>query len=382
MSNDVNAIVSAILAKAPRGARIAFVSGDFNVIHPGHQRILNFAATCGDFLVVGVNGDGLGNTMVPQELRREGVAALSVVDVAVCMSIPAQDFIAHLKPAVVVKGTEYRSRFNVEQGVVDDYGGKLLFCSGDTSYSSLDLLRHELQDTDFSAIRKPMDFPQRHGFGIARLIDHVRAFPSLHVVVVGDLIVDEYIDCDPLGMSREDPTLVVTPILSKRFVGGAGIVAAHARGLGARVSYFGIAANDDTARFAADVLKEYGVDHHLLPEESRPTTLKQRYRAANKTLLRVSHLRQHEIGECDRLAVERIAHHEEGQLELAVRVALLGQLLHRRVDLAAREVVDLQALDDLVVAVLGGHRERGDQALGDAEFQRVDLQQAFLQQEA
>ena len=221
MSNDVNAIVSAILAKAPRGARIAFVSGDFNVIHPGHQRILNFAATCGDFLVVGVNGDGLGNTMVPQELRREGVAALSVVDVAVCMSIPAQDFIAHLKPAVVVKGTEYRSRFNVEQGVVDDYGGKLLFCSGDTSYSSLDLLRHELQDTDFSAIRKPMDFPQRHGFGIARLIDHVRAFPSLHVVVVGDLIVDEYIDCDPLGMSREDPTLVVTPILSKRFVGGA-----------------------------------------------------------------------------------------------------------------------------------------------------------------
>ena len=33
-------------------------------------------------------------------------------------------------------------------------------------------------------------------------------------------------------MSQEDPTIVVTPVLTERFIGGAAIVAAHARGLG------------------------------------------------------------------------------------------------------------------------------------------------------
>ena len=45
---------------------------------------------------------------------------------------------------------------------------------------------------------------------------------GMRVLVIGDLIIDEYITCDALGMSQEDPTIVVTPIVSKTFVGGAG----------------------------------------------------------------------------------------------------------------------------------------------------------------
>jgi len=52
-------------------------------------------------------------------------------------------------------------------------------------------------------------------------------------LVIGDLIIDDYVTCDAVGMSQEDPTIVVTPILTRTFVGGAGGVAAHARGLGA-----------------------------------------------------------------------------------------------------------------------------------------------------
>jgi rfaE bifunctional protein kinase chain/domain len=96
-------------------------------------------------------------------------------------------------------------------------------------------------------------------------------------------------------MSQEDPTIVVTPIETKRFVGGASIVAAHARGLGAQVHYFSVAGVDEPASFAADKLKRYGVEFTMLPDESRPTTLKQRYRASGKTLLRVSQMRQHAI---------------------------------------------------------------------------------------
>src|SRR5262249_52044316 len=122
-----------------------------------------------------------------------------------------------------------------------------------------------------------------------------RKFSGMRVIVVGDLIVDEYVTCDPLGMSQEDPTIVVTPIKQDRFVGGAGIVAAHARGLGADVSYFGVIGADATADFAQETLDRFRVKARLFTDESRPTTLKTRYRANGKTLLRVSHLRQHDI---------------------------------------------------------------------------------------
>jgi rfaE bifunctional protein kinase chain/domain len=125
----------------------------------------------------------------------------------------------------------------------------------------------------------------------------VREFSKLKVVVIGDLIVDEYITCDPVGMSQEDPTIVVTPIQTDLFVGGAGIVAAHACGLGAAVEYFGIVGDDQAAVFARDRLESYGVKGRLIVDDSRPTTLKQRFRARGKTLLRVSHLRQHDISQ-------------------------------------------------------------------------------------
>ena len=66
----------------------------------------------------------------------------------------------------------------------------------------------------------------------------------MKVCIVGDLIVDEYITCNPLGMSQEDPTIVVTPVEEEQFLGGAGIVAAHAVGLGASVDFFSVVGSD------------------------------------------------------------------------------------------------------------------------------------------
>lgn len=275
--------------------RIVFVSGNFNIIHPGHLRLLKFAADCGDFLVVGVLGDGSTAVNVPAEMRLEGVRAISFVDHAFLLQETPKAIISKLKPAVVVKGKEYENRVNLERAALDVYGGKLLFSSGEVRFSSIDLMQRELLETNFSSIKKPLDFPQRHGFDFDDLIKVVRDFHKLSVVVVGDLIVDEYINCDPLGMSQEDPTIVVTPIKNDLFVGGAGIVAAHAGGLGAKVQYLCVTGKDATSAFAKETLNRFLVDSTFILDESRPTTLKQRFRANGKTLLRVSHLRQHDI---------------------------------------------------------------------------------------
>jgi len=291
----VQGTLSSIRAECPAGGRIVFVSGNFNIIHPGHTRLLNFAAGCGDHLVVGVNPDGASAALLPQELRLESVRAIGVVNQAAILPVAPEDFIRLLKPAIVVKGKEHESQYNPELEAVNEYGGKLLFSSGEVQFSSRELLQRELHETNFSTTVKPLDFLKRHDFSLSDLIPIVRKFSDLSVIVVGDLIIDEYINCEPLGMSQEDPTLVVTPLATERFIGGGAIVAAHARGLGARVKYYSVAGADPVAVMATELLTKYEVDSTLLVDESRPTTVKQRYRAGYKTLLRVSHLRQHDI---------------------------------------------------------------------------------------
>jgi rfaE bifunctional protein kinase chain/domain len=292
---NVEEIVTQIMQQTHNSKRLVFVSGNFNVIHPGHLRLLNFAAECGDFLIVGVTRDDIPGTLISENLRLEGVKAISFVNYAFLLSMPAEEFVAALKPNVVVKGKEHEAHFNPEKSIVEGYGGKLFFSSGDVRFSSMDLLKRELHEPDHSTIRTPTEFYARRGLDSRRLADLIGQFASLRVVVVGDLIVDEFVTCDPLGMSQEDPTIVVTPIMHDLFVGGAGIVAAHARGLGAQVSYFGVVGKDQSADYALQMLRKHGVNAYLFNDESRPTTLKQRYRARGKTLLRVSHLRQHEI---------------------------------------------------------------------------------------
>ncbi len=284
---------AALRAALGEAARIVFVSGNFNVLHPGHVRLLKFARELGDHLVVGVHPDGAPGVGAPVSLRLEGVRSNRHVSHAFALAQPVPDTIAALRPQVVVKGREHENGDNVERAALAAYGGQLMFSSGEMLLSSVSTLDDEPDPRRAGLL--PRDYMARHGIGAGDLAALVRRLSGLNVVVIGDVIVDEYIDCDPLGMSQEDPTIVVTPINQKKFLGGAGIVAAHAAGLGANVTLVTVGGEDETARFAQDKLRDYGVECAFHADASRPTTLKQRFRASGKTLLRVSHLRQHAV---------------------------------------------------------------------------------------
>jgi rfaE bifunctional protein kinase chain/domain len=292
---QLETVAAEIQRKTKGRKKVVFVSGNFNVVHPGHLRLLKFAADCGNYLVVGVYPDGTSDTVVPEALRLDSIKSIGFVDQAFILREPLEECIAQLKPAVVVKGKEYEDRHNRESSIVESYGGKVLFGSGDITFSSMDLLQREFRETEHTTVQRPKDYIDRHKINVSDLYRILSSFSQLKVTVIGDLIVDEYITCDPIGMSQEDPTIVVTPIRSDKFIGGAGIVAAHARGLGADVQFFSVVGPDNAADFAREKLSEYGVEANLFIDESRPTSLKQRFRAAGKTLLRVSQLRQHEV---------------------------------------------------------------------------------------
>jgi len=273
---------------------IVFVSGIFNVLHPGHLRLLKYAREHGKRLVVGVISDDIAgyDAHVPESLRLEAVRLNALVDEAILVTTSVPDVIARLQPGVVVKGREHVQRFNPELAVLDEYKGRLLFSSGEVTFTSQDLIQRERQPADSLNLHLPSDFLKRHKIATPRLIDILESLAALKMVVIGDTIVDEYIACEPLGLSGEDPTVVVTPIATNRFVGGAAVVAAHAANLGAQTELISVIGDDEAGAYASNELRRLGVRAHLISDDSRPTTVKQRFRAQDKTLLRVSRLSQ------------------------------------------------------------------------------------------
>jgi rfaE bifunctional protein kinase chain/domain len=289
--------------------KVVFVSGHFNLIHPGHLRLLRFAKECGDYLMVGIESDQIAgkNAYVSENHRLDGVKSNSWVDEAFIIKKSVRDTILNIKPEIVVKGKEFQYEINEEKAALETYGGELIFSSGESTFSSLDFLRKEMFDSSVS-ISLPDEFIFNHDIKKKELISLIKKFKNQKVCVIGDLIIDEYITCEPLGMSQEEPTIVVTPIDSINFVGGAGIVAMHSSGLGAQTTFLSLKGSDSTGVLAEKLLKDAGVKFKLIEDKNRPTTLKKRYRCKGKDLLRVSQLIQSSIS---------IAHQDEifNQLE-------------------------------------------------------------------
>lgn len=270
------------------------VTGRFNILHPGHIRLLKFAKELGGKLFVGVESDikAGSHAYVHEKLRIESLKSNNWVDECFIYNQSIDEIIRKYDINIVVKGKEHENKFNEELEIIKKKNGKLIFSSGESVFSSVDLITKEFSEIDSNTIKIPFDYLERHNFSLEKLHNILSSFSRVKVCVIGDLIMDEYITCQALGMSQEDPTIVVTPIHNTTFIGGAGIVAAHASGLGAEVEFITIVGNDTVKDQALNKLNEYNVKSNLFIDESRPTTLKQRFRSKGKTLLRVSHLHQ------------------------------------------------------------------------------------------
>jgi len=288
----VNEILE-IKSKIDKYKKVAFISGNFNILHIGHQRLFKFAKENADVLVVGVNRDDKNRNLIDAKLRLEGVINSIFVDYALII----EDYLKSielLKPDVVIKGREFENQKNLEFDILKEYGGKLIFNSGDIGFSSYELLINEFKNS-YLKLQYPKDYLEKHNISNKRIAKTLNSFSSLKVAVIGDTIVDEYVICDPIGMSQEDPTIVVTPISSQKFLGGASIVAAHAASLGAYVDFYSVIGDDEKKEFLKEELKKFNVNSFLFEDDTRPTTVKKRFRANEKTLLRVNYLKSHTI---------------------------------------------------------------------------------------
>jgi rfaE bifunctional protein nucleotidyltransferase chain/domain len=98
------------------GRKIVCASGGFDLLHPGHIRLLEQARSLGDILVVAVESDrsvggrtpsavGVARPITPAAERAEILAALAAVDYAAEFDdVSPRGLLAHLQPDVFVAG--------------------------------------------------------------------------------------------------------------------------------------------------------------------------------------------------------------------------------------------------------------------------------------
>ncbi|MBQ4836983.1 PfkB family carbohydrate kinase [Pseudoalteromonas luteoviolacea] len=290
--------------------KCVLVQGNFDVLHPGHIRLLSFAKACGDQLVVAVNTDSAMavKSRVSEQHRLELVNSLECVDHAFLTGDTAEKIVEQLQPYAVVKGKEFECRENPELDALKVYGGKLIFGSGEFESNAEQYIKKNnrvASNLDFSEVQ---EYAKRHSILPSSIASTLNQVKQLNVLVIGEVIVDEYIQGTAVGMSQEDPTIVMTPNKTEKFLGGAAITAGHIKALGAKsVSLFSVIGNDDAGEYTKEKVLKYQVDAQLFVDSTRPTPLKTRYRASNKTLLRVNQVRQHKIAkELQRDILEKI----------------------------------------------------------------------------
>jgi len=118
----------------------------------------------------------------------------------------------------------------------------------------------------------------------------LRSLGGHPVLVVGDVMLDEYLIGSARRVSPEAPVLVVDVERTKWAPGGAANVAANVRALGGDVSLVGMIGDDEAGRRLSDLLEGLGVDiQGLVVDKHRATTLKTRILAGGQQVVRVDH---------------------------------------------------------------------------------------------
>jgi rfaE bifunctional protein kinase chain/domain len=275
--------------------------GHFSTIHPGHIRYLRHARSLGRKLVVALAGDGAepGNPYpFNQQERAEALGLLGLVDVIVLLQLDELSHaIRQLRPTIVVLGTELEdsAKFQEPIAILKSLGGSVQYHAGDVQYASSELLTTPERDLRLQRRIKFQAACKRQGLIYGQLVETMKAWSQTRLIVLGDTIVDQYVACEPIGMSAEAPIVVVRELAKRNFIGAAAVVAAHIRALGAQCDLVSVVGNDTTAELVRKELEARGIGDALTKDPSRPTTFKKRYVVENQKLFRVSRLEQHDL---------------------------------------------------------------------------------------
>jgi len=130
-----------------RGKRVVFTNGCYDLLHPGHIRLLEHARSLGDVLILALNSDasvrrfkGPSRPLVAEAERAELAAALEAVDAVTLFDEDTpRELIAEVLPDVLVKGADW-SHFIAGKEEVEAAGGQVLTIPMQPGFSTTNLV--------------------------------------------------------------------------------------------------------------------------------------------------------------------------------------------------------------------------------------------------
>lgn len=124
-----------------------FVNGTFDVLHPGHLDLLNYAKSLGDFLLVAIDSDervtskkGLDRPFNPQYHRVKLLENLKAVDEVVVFDSDTElkQIVKQMRPDIMIVGSDYKDKTVIGS----EYARQLRFYTRSTPYSSSQVIEH------------------------------------------------------------------------------------------------------------------------------------------------------------------------------------------------------------------------------------------------
>lgn len=139
-------LVSQRSAWRAAGQRVVFSNGCYDLLHPGHVRLLERARSLGDVLILALNTDasvartkGPTRPLLPQAERARMAAALQAVDAVTFFDedTPAE-LVAEVLPDILVKGADW-SHFVAGREAVEAAGGKVVLLPLEPGFSTTNI---------------------------------------------------------------------------------------------------------------------------------------------------------------------------------------------------------------------------------------------------
>lgn len=274
-------------AAQTKGLTVALCHGVFDLVHLGHVRHILAARNEADMVIVTITADrfvnkGPGRPIFPENMRAEMLAALGTVDwVGINQTTSAEPVLDSVRPDIYVKGSDYENpqddvtgKIAVEREAVERHGGRIVF-TRDMTFSSSSLLNRY-----FDLYDPPLrDYLQkvRESGGAERLLKLIDEIQDMHVVLVGDTIIDEYQYVTALGKASKENIVATQFRNGEQFAGGVIAAANH-------VASFCKSVEIVTTIGGNDYPEEF-IRAHVRPNvtltpiriQGRPTTRKLRY---------------------------------------------------------------------------------------------------------
>ncbi len=126
---------------------MVFTNGCFDLLHPGHIRLLEEARSLGDVLILGLNSDagvrrmkGPSRPILTERERAELAGELEAVDAVVLFDEDTpRELIADVLPDILVKGADW-SHFVAGREEVEAAGGRVALLALQLGYSTTNIV--------------------------------------------------------------------------------------------------------------------------------------------------------------------------------------------------------------------------------------------------